>query len=56
MHRFTMAAPIKWALQKKEPYDVFVLITDSLLKGNNNNHAVNILNQYRTEMKIPNVK
>ncbi|KAK6637050.1 hypothetical protein RUM43_010724 [Polyplax serrata] len=54
MQRMKISTPIEWALKKKEEYDVFILITDTIHKGNNN--AICALQKYREEMNIPKAK
>lgn len=49
------AAPINWALEKKKPYDVFILLSDGT-ETHGEVKAADRLQEYRDEMKLPDTK
>lgn len=54
MHQIKDVTPLSWALEKKEKYDVFVIITDVFSKGIAN--ACKDFQKYKKDMDLPNTK
>ncbi|XP_060602632.1 RNA-binding protein RO60-like [Ruditapes philippinarum] len=46
--------PVRWALEKKKAFDVFIVYSDN--KTTEGNQAIEALTEYQKEMKMPNTK
>jgi 60 kDa SS-A/Ro ribonucleoprotein len=46
--------PVRWALEKKKTFDVFIIYSDNI--KTEGNQAIEALTEYQKEMKTPNAK